>query len=199
MTQAEKQAQKNYQLRFDELEKLISNEVTSGEIFNMVLADARRNFEDCLFWFFVDGYSSGVLMLDEDGLLNMQNGYEFLNITYPDGQTVLQKFEEHYLNGDAKKMAVLFESESHRMYNVGSLQSAQDALYAYGGKVMKTWHGMLDDRERDEHWMLEGKTIPFNEEFVTSDGDYGMAPGQFQTAENNANCRCWLTYKRVNA
>lgn len=192
------------QLRFDELNALVKT-LTSDEFFALPKEEAKRKFEECLFWFYVDGYSSGILMLDEDGLITeMPNGYEFMDITYPDGQNVFSKFEQYFDNEDAERMAVLMDSESHRMYNAGSIQSAQDVRAASESigrpiKVTKKWNTMKDDRVRDMHWTLEGKEIPFDEEFITGDGDYGMAPGQFQTAENNANCRCWLSYKRTNA
>lgn len=202
---------KNLQLKYDELNAL-EQTFTAEEFFALPKEEAKRKFEECLFWFFVDGYSSGILMLDEEGLItDIPNGYEFLDITYPDGQSVMQKFDEYYDNADATKLTTLTESEAHRMYNTGSTQSADDVIKAYsetkkdaqnganGFRVYKTWMTMMDDRVRDTHWTLEGQTIPYEDDFVTMTGEYGKAPGMFQTAEENANCRCWLSYQRGNA
>lgn len=202
MTPQQKQAIQNYQLRFDELNTLKTEIFTEG-YFEQPMEEAKRKFEECLFWFFVDGFSSGLLMLGEDAPL--PNGYEFLDIRYPDGETVEEKFDKHFKEKSADKLGILLESESHRMYNTGSVLSTgidnKDGSVggADGGKptgVLKTWHTMMDEKVRDQHWMLEGETIPMEEEFVTADGDYGIAPGMFQTAENNANCRCILLYSR---
>ena len=193
MREAEQTALTNLQLKYDELNQLVAT--FSETFFELDKEEAKRRFEECLFWFFVDGYSSGILMLDVDDLV-LPNGYEFLDIRYPDGETVLEKFDKYFDEKDAEHMTVLTDSEAHRMYNTGGKMAADDAVEKHGGTVMKRWNTMQDDRVRDMHWMLEGNTIPYEEDFVTEDGDYGWGPGLFQTAENNANCRCWLTYER---
>lgn len=60
--------------------------------------------------------------------------------------------------------------------------------------IRKTWQTMRDDKVRDTHDYLENRTIPFNERFFTYDGDSAQYPHGFSKAENNVNCRCWVTY-----
>lgn len=192
--------EQTYQLRFDELNALVQTFSDTEGFFALSEKEAKRKFDECLFWFFVDGFESGILM---SGLkVEMPNGYEYLDIKYPDGETVEEKFYKYFREKDGKHMKTLLESESHRMWNTGSLESIKesgdirDNSAVYVKDVKKTWLTMKDEKVRDTHWMLEGQTIPANEEFVTADGDYGMAPGMFQTAENNSNCRCILRYGR---
>lgn len=192
----QEQAIQNYQLKFDEL-NAFRVEIFTEEFFEQPKEEIKKKFEECLFWFFVDGFSSGILMMGEDAPL--PNGYEFLDIRYPDGETVLEKLDKYTESKSPDKLATLLESESHRMYNTGSVLGMGGEIkngtikFTPNGKK-KTWHTMMDEKVRDQHWMLEGETIPIDEDFVTADGDYGPAPGMFQSAENNANCRCILTY-----
>lgn len=191
----------DYQLKFDELNALKSTIYEPDGFLQLPYEEAKRKFEECLFWFYVDGFSSGILMTGEDR--DLPNGYEFLDIRYPDGHTVLGKFDEYYKSGDADGMARLLDSEAHRMWNTGSMASIGSDIDEETGvpkKVpsgyKKTWVTMGDEKVREQHWFLEGVTIPAEEEFVTPDGDYGLAPAMFQTAENNANCRCMLIFSR---
>ena len=56
---------------------------------------------------------------------------------------------------------------------------------------------MMDDKVRDTHSYLQSKKVPIGEEFFTYDGDSALYPGGFKSAENNVNCRCFLTYSLV--
>ncbi len=60
-------------------------------------------------------------------------------------------------------------------------QSAIDQGIVDGDRLMKTWVGVKDDRERQEHLDMEGETVPFDEPY--SNGE--MEPG-----ESTYNCRC---------
>lgn len=197
----------DYQLRFDELNALkteiseVIEAVKNGERYEEI----KRKFEECLFWFYVDGFSSGILQMGEDK--DIPNGYEFLDIRYPDGETVMEKFEQYVKDGDVNRLSALMDSEAHRMYNTGSLQAVGIETDTETGMpiipetptesgIKKTWVTMGDEKVRDTHWYLEGQTIPLEEEFVTYDGDSALAPSMFTTAENNANCRCVLFYSR---
>jgi hypothetical protein len=62
-----------------------------------------------------------------------------------------------------------------------SWQDAIDKGIVDGDRLMKTWVGVMDDRERPEHVAMEGETVPFGEPF--SNGQ--MIPG-----DSDYNCRC---------
>lgn len=55
---------------------------------------------------------------------------------------------------------------------------------------------MEDDKVRDTHDYLEGMSVGIDEEFYTYDGDHALYPGGFENAQNNVNCRCFLTYTK---
>lgn len=64
------------------------------------------------------------------------------------------------------------------------------------GKTEKTWHTILDGRERETHRLVDGKTIPINDYFVVGTS-YMRFPHDdslgADVSELN-NCRCYLTY-----
>lgn len=81
------------------------------------------------------------------------------------------------------------ETEMHRIANTAALDTAK-----YAGAKYKTWATMLDDKVRDTHDYLEGETVDIDDDFYTYDGDHASAPGLFELAENNVNCRCELLF-----
>lgn len=142
---------------------------------------AKESFDDCLIDFLVDGYTLGLISLNTDK--KMPDPYMFLNIEY-NGITIEEKFREYWEAGDYESIRRLAESEANRMWNQGALLT---------GAKYKTWHTQMDEKVRDEHFPLEGITVPIDGVFVTYTGDEGQAPCMFTRADNNANCRCYLT------
>ena len=81
------------------------------------------------------------------------------------------------------------ETEMHRDANTAALETARKA-----GAKNKTWITMMDEKVRDTHQYLEGMTVGIDEDFWTYDNDHAPAPGMFEFAENNVNCRCELVF-----
>lgn len=106
------------------------------------------------------------------------------------GKTWRERTEEYFANsGSVGDLIRIAETETHRDANTAALDTARRA-----GAKTKTWVTMLDDKVREEHQYLEGQTIDIDEDFYTYDGDHAPAPGLFETAENNVNCRCELLF-----
>ena len=106
------------------------------------------------------------------------------------GKTWEERVEDYYANGGTGEDIVrIIETESHRIANTAALDTAKKA-----GAKNKTWVTMMDDKVRDTHYPLEGVTIPIDDDFYTWDDDYAPAPGLFQLAQNNVNCRCELVF-----
>lgn len=63
------------------------------------------------------------------------------------------------------------------------------------GKQFKTWHTIIDRRERLDHRRMDGKTVGINEYFEFSDCKM-LYPHDYKngSASQLANCRCWCTY-----
>jgi F like protein len=60
-------------------------------------------------------------------------------------------------------------------------QDAADKGIVDLNQLNKTWKGVMDDRERDSHVIMEGETVPYDQPY--SNGQ--MIPG-----EDEYNCRC---------
>ena len=89
----------------------------------------------------------------------------------------------------ADEAKAVIDEKSHRIANTSALDTANKA-----GATQKTWVTMMDDRVRETHDYLEGMTVGIGEDFYTYDGDHAPAPGGFELAENNVNCRCELVF-----
>lgn len=105
------------------------------------------------------------------------------------GKTFAERIEEYTRSGTAEDIQRVAETEAHRCSNDGAFATAK-----LGGATRKTWHSMEDEKVRWQHDVMDLTTIPIEEDFISPDGDYGSYPGGFQTAENNCNCRCYLTF-----
>lgn len=107
------------------------------------------------------------------------------------GETAEQRIKKYLDADDLGSLVRVAESESHRMYNQGAMDTAVKA-----GAKTKTWVDVGDDRVRDTHEYISGMTVGINDEFYTYDGDHALMPGGFESAENNVNCRCWLVFNK---
>ena len=107
------------------------------------------------------------------------------------GKTWRERIREYYENGGTEADIVrIAETEAHRDSNEAAYETARNA-----GATTKVWHTMLDDRVRDTHDYLEGVEVGLDDEFYTYLGNAAMFPGQFGVAEEDVNCRCYVTYK----
>ena len=77
-----------------------------------------------------------------------------------------------------------------------SLSAGNFDMAAKGGFAKKTWNVTEPSKARDTHRGLNGKTIGFNEAFVTSKGNRLMMPldPDCNVAEETVNCHCYLIY-----
>lgn len=173
-----------------------------------VREDGKREYED------EDEFFDLVLFLLEEAYINGTHdaaeqindlvGYRALDDTFDvdridavinkrlaDGKNWRDRLREHFDDGaEVETIMRVLESESERDANTGSLDKARES----GLGLTKTWNTMLDDRVRETHSYLEGITVGLEDRFYTSDGDSAYSPGDFTLPENNANCRCYLTY-----
>ena len=99
---------------------------------------------------------------------------------------------EYAVAGSVDDIMRVAETETTRDYNDAAVQTAIRS----GVPAMKRWQTMKDDRVRDTHDYLQGIRVPVEARFYTYDGDSAAEPGGFTLAENNCNCRCWLTIEK---
>lgn len=179
------------QLLFDEL-NIMKTRITVG---GMSKADAKEMFEDALLDAYMEGFEAAAYILGEDDLrTDPDKVTDTLEKAYG-GVGILQKFEEYFDSGDAVRLADLIDSEYHRSMEKGRFDAAEAASSARGLGVVKVWDAILDDRTRFTHDELDGTRVGLDEYFVSSSGDRGLYPGDFETAEENANCRCMIHYE----
>lgn len=107
-----------------------------------------------------------------------------------DGKTFEERVSEYAGEGDVESIMRVAETEATRDFNESSLNTAKRL-----GATTKTWMTMMDDRVRDTHSYLQSMTVGIDDEFYTFDGDHAMAPGGFEDAANNVNCRCTISYR----
>ena len=178
---------------FDELNRF---EAALPSFFENGRIKSRKDYEDIL-----------DLMLDIF-LLSYANGVEDTNTTLSSditpsiddvmqtvdakvaGKTWRDRMREIFeTGGDVADVVRIAETESHRDSNEAAYKTALAA-----GATSKTWHTMGDNRVRDTHFWLDGVSAPLDGEFYNYKGDSTLYPGQWGIAEEDVNCRCWLTY-----
>ena len=89
-------------------------------------------------------------------------------------------------------------TETRRVISVGQTDVLDKVPESVG--LMKKWVSVKDERVRSfakgdkaDHTKMNGKTIPYNEDFVTPSGSKGKAPMQLKGKNVKAdviNCRC---------
>lgn len=84
---------------------------------------------------------------------------------------------------DRSRAELIARTETTKIFNGAPTESLNALSQGTSRTFTKTWSGLLDEKERDEHVELEGETVAIDEEF--SNGlQYPSEP----------NCRCSLLY-----
>lgn len=184
-----------YLLGFDELNQLIQAEFQASTLEEL---DFERTFQnvvddlyECLWIAYVNGMDTVSDMLDfplaVDDFRREEVIYQEI-----DGMDFTDRVYEHLSENDVSGLVSLAQSEYHRVFNTAMSDGADTASLSMN--VVKTWVTVGDDKVRESHQYLEGVTIPIDEKFYTIDGDSAFYPSNFESAENNVNCRCFLEY-----
>ena len=145
--------------------------------------------EDLFLLAYADGILSSNMSLSSSYVPTLEEVEQTVNRKIA-GKTWRERVLDYYDNGgtiaDIERIA---ETETHRDTNAGAYMAAKA-----GGATTKTWNTMLDDRVRDSHVWLEGVSAPIDGEFYNWKGESTMYPGEWGIAEEDVNCRCYLTY-----
>lgn len=100
------------------------------------------------------------------------------------------------VDGDYKKAVRIARTETHRVREAGTYESALIGEKA-GIRQVKTWNSSNDSRTRKEHRRLDGETIPLDEYFQVGRAE-ALKPGDTGRVEHDINCRCFLTYEIID-
>lgn len=143
---------------------------------------------------FLLSYANGVASANTDMSSNIRPELDDVMRTVDReiaGKTWRDRVWEYYENGGAAADIMrIAETESHRDTNEAAYETAKEA-----GATEKVWHTMGDDRVRDTHEYLDGVSAPISGEFYNYYGQSALFPGQWGIAEEDVNCRCWVTYR----
>lgn len=169
---------------WDQLNRLNSVVIS----FNKDEDDAVKDFRDYLIDAYIEGFSAALYMLGGDADADGAKLEAALNKSY-DNVTITEKFMEYYRAKDAESITRLLESEFHRMNEQGAYDAAANFPSA-----KKRWSAILDDKTRLTHDILDGTTVNVGEKFYSISGDSALFPGGFESAAENANCRCMIEY-----
>lgn len=106
-----------------------------------------------------------------------------------EGYTKMANRIKGTFESDANKSRRVVATEAHRIQQDARLKSIEHA--AGKGVIMKkVWDAALDDSTRDAHAELDGVTLDVDDNFISSAGGSGPAPGQLGNATDDINCRC---------
>lgn len=174
-------------LSFDEINPLLDAYKGLGG-----LKENKGRFIDAVLDMLIMGYVWGETDAAESmGKAASPDSRKMMEVIYRPvaGKDFVDRLDEYAEADDYESAKRVMETDLHRVYN----EAAYDFASSNGAKT-KTWHTMRDDRVREYHEYLEGSTVPVDAKFYT-DGDEARYPGDFNSAELNVNCRCYLTYK----
>lgn len=98
------------------------------------------------------------------------------------------------------KSTTIVRTETSRVMNEAQKQTL-DKVDKAGIKMMKTWNTVSDERVRGNnpkdkanHVVMDGKTIPYEEDFILPSGYSGAGPKLLNDdGSESINCRCFLT------
>lgn len=172
-----------YMTKFDEINSIVQTAWRKGDI------------EDEILDLLVEAYMIGIGMACEDFKREPDyDAYVMYEIIFKDidGETVTDRIHRWVEDDDLPAMERLAESEFHRVANEASQRKAAQI----DPTATKTWETMEDDRVRDTHEYLQSMTVGVKDYFVTWTGAKALYPGGFESAEENCNCRCYLTYRQ---
>lgn len=130
---------------------------------------------------------SGSVHLKVNGLSFSERLTNYVNAAAPLSPALTDILESEIIR--------LVATDGHRV-RIEARQQAGEFLEAVGYTVEKTWISSLDERVRDTHTLLHGTTLPIDAYFNTVNGR-GQGPGLFGVAEEDVNCRCSLTIRKV--
>lgn len=159
-------------------------------------ADLEDEFEDILIMSYLLGSRAAGEMLGIEPPMDASTLDKVINKKIA-GKTWRERLREQLDNGGTvEDIMRIAETESHRDTNEAIYEVAKGSGIQ---NLYKTWETMEDDRVREAHEEIQGQTVPFEDVFVTWDGHEARFPGDFDAAELNVNCRCFLSVSLAQA
>ena len=135
-------------------------------------------------WYERLGQNADEVLVDLSNTIRngIYNGVSYSNMT---------KELQGIFGSDKVTSDTIARTETRRVISVGQTDVLDKVPESVG--LMKKWVTLKDERVRSSHQSMNGKTIPYEQDFVTPLGSKGKAPMQLKgpnAAADNCNCRC---------
>lgn len=75
-----------------------------------------------------------------------------------------------------------------------ALEGVKAGIYANDPKIKKTWNTENDERVRQSHWWMDGKTLPADGLFYVGETMMRFPHDPLAPIHEVAGCRCWLEW-----
>ena len=160
---------------------------TEAESKSLSASAVEDDLEDLLVMAYTMGvdYANDVLGTDIKADLQEMQDTIFRKV---DGKDFRNRIQDHISEGQYGLCATVARTDAQMAYNEAVLNTAK----ASGQEgIKKKWFTMGDNKVREQHWALQGVTLPLDGEFYIGH-DHALAPGGFAQPENSCNCRCYL-------
>ena len=181
-----------YLLKMDELNAALLRVLLAASI--ITPEEAVEAVSEFLIDAYIEGFAGvGYLLGDDSDRLRLSQMDTAMRKKI-DGKTFRERVFDYAVDGDTAGILLVANTDGHRVFNAGASDRATMFAAQAGVKLSKTWVTVMDDKVRETHSYLQGESVPFESMFFTFDGDFGNYPGDFNRVENNANCRCILSY-----
>lgn len=177
--------------RFDDIEALREYLETNQRENNGVLVADKNEVADIVLDILIMSYMYGESFANTLFGTNYSSTEEEVDKTVGrkvDGKDYRDRVLEYVEANDIEGIMNVADTESHHAF-----AKAEDNTARQAGMKSKMWVTMGDERVRDPHRVLDGRTIGIDEAFEV-DGASAMFPGSFGRADLDCNCRCYLLY-----
>ena len=187
---------------FDELNSLVNDFVKKRLIEDANQGKRPEEDDDLIdlaLMLMLDWYERGVVEAND----NLGTAYESdstkKNVIYENiaGKNFEDRVREHAAEYDVAGIMLVVTTECHRVYNAAIQHVAELYEDDNGVSIGKKWFTMEDEKVRDTHSYLHGKSVGRDDYFYTFDNDAARFPGDFTAPANNCNCRCWIKLEKI--
>lgn len=133
-----------------------------------------------------ESYMDAVRQSVEPDYYILNHGIELIATTIA---VLMRHQDEPYFYSEDRAM-VIAENDSNSIWNHTEYEEAVK------NKHYKTWHTIMDGKERESHAEVNGLTIPINDVFHLQGGDcyYPRSDELGLSDDEIVNCRCSLTF-----
>lgn len=182
-------------LPFDEISELGRERITLESLEKAKATNSTEELEDDVIDLLLMAYAFGVDNCNESLGTDVEANIEKIETALNEKQGGKNWRDRVLLYATALALGELYnaiDTDVHRLYETAQNDVAEEVATS-GKNIYKVWKGVMDDREREKHVLLEGVKVPLDGRFYI-ENDSAPCPARFSLPENNVNCRCTVFY-----